>query len=233
MTKETFEAYQTDEVFSAWCKSLGQGQAIVVPAKAEADAEPGECFVNVCDHVAKHGGLIVYGWDLVIHPPMYAEAEFHAVWRSPAGDLLDITPRNDRQDVSYFVIDPARQFDFANPGRIPNQLHALTDDETVHRYLDAFRAYGDAQGDAVGEVVLDMERMKPAMLELGKAGIAMRKRFNQENPLDALSAAKLDELAAEMMVDDTAVEQRRVSKVGRNEPCPCGSGKKHKKCHGA
>jgi uncharacterized protein YecA (UPF0149 family) len=23
-----------------------------------------------------------------------------------------------------------------------------------------------------------------------------------------------------------------VGKVGRNEPCPCGSGKKYKKCHG-
>ena len=22
-------------------------------------------------------------------------------------------------------------------------------------------------------------------------------------------------------------------KIGRNEPCPCGSGKKYKKCHGA
>lgn len=26
---------------------------------------------------------------------------------------------------------------------------------------------------------------------------------------------------------------RRVDKVGRNEPCPCGSGKKYKKCCGA
>jgi uncharacterized protein YecA (UPF0149 family) len=25
----------------------------------------------------------------------------------------------------------------------------------------------------------------------------------------------------------------RAVKVGRNEPCPCGSGKKHKKCCGA
>lgn len=24
---------------------------------------------------------------------------------------------------------------------------------------------------------------------------------------------------------------RRVPKIGRNEPCPCGSGKKFKKCH--
>jgi uncharacterized protein len=26
---------------------------------------------------------------------------------------------------------------------------------------------------------------------------------------------------------------RRVSKVGRNVPCPCGSAKKYKRCHGA
>ncbi len=26
---------------------------------------------------------------------------------------------------------------------------------------------------------------------------------------------------------------RTVPKVGRNDPCPCGSGKKYKKCHGA
>ena len=27
--------------------------------------------------------------------------------------------------------------------------------------------------------------------------------------------------------------KRKDAKVGRNDPCPCGSGKKYKKCHGA
>ena len=27
--------------------------------------------------------------------------------------------------------------------------------------------------------------------------------------------------------------RRTQPKVGRNDPCPCGSGKKYKKCHGA
>ncbi|MBT7064728.1 MAG: hypothetical protein HN919_00350, partial [Verrucomicrobia bacterium] len=27
--------------------------------------------------------------------------------------------------------------------------------------------------------------------------------------------------------------QRDEGKVGRNDPCPCGSGKKFKKCHGS
>ena len=34
---------------------------------------------------------------------------------------------------------------------------------------------------------------------------------------------------------DDVVRQvkREEPKVGRNDPCPCGSGKKYKKCHGA
>ncbi len=29
------------------------------------------------------------------------------------------------------------------------------------------------------------------------------------------------------------LKDRNAPKVGRNDPCPCGSGKKHKKCHGS
>jgi preprotein translocase subunit SecA len=47
--------------------------------------------------------------------------------------------------------------------------------------------------------------------------------------------------AAQLAADAAAelpapVETRRLAddeKVGRNDPCPCGSGKKYKKCHGA
>jgi len=30
-----------------------------------------------------------------------------------------------------------------------------------------------------------------------------------------------------------AEAKARLAKLGRNEPCSCGSGKKYKKCHGA
>jgi preprotein translocase subunit SecA len=33
--------------------------------------------------------------------------------------------------------------------------------------------------------------------------------------------------------DGKAPVRRNEPKVGRNDPCPCGSGKKYKKCHGA
>ncbi len=36
-----------------------------------------------------------------------------------------------------------------------------------------------------------------------------------------------------LAADGSTTVQREGKKVGRNEPCPCGSGKKYKKCHGA
>jgi preprotein translocase subunit SecA len=43
-----------------------------------------------------------------------------------------------------------------------------------------------------------------------------------------------DERGAATATAPVQVQQRIVyDKVGRNDPCPCGSGKKYKKCHGA
>jgi preprotein translocase subunit SecA len=38
---------------------------------------------------------------------------------------------------------------------------------------------------------------------------------------------------AEERAAPTQAQRQGVKKVGRNQPCPCGSGKKYKLCHGA
>ncbi|HCD55369.1 MAG TPA: hypothetical protein DEQ90_08075, partial [Halieaceae bacterium] len=45
---------------------------------------------------------------------------------------------------------------------------------------------------------------------------------------EALASASAEPAAAETPQTFT----REQPKVGRNEPCPCGSGKKFKQCHG-
>ncbi|HEX8074423.1 MAG TPA: preprotein translocase subunit SecA [Thermoleophilaceae bacterium] len=46
--------------------------------------------------------------------------------------------------------------------------------------------------------------------------------------------AEAAEYAADEVAAPVQIETRRVEEtVGRNDPCPCGSGKKYKKCHGA
>jgi protein translocase subunit secA len=46
---------------------------------------------------------------------------------------------------------------------------------------------------------------------------------------EALGTTGVDDHEVEAATQD---EQTKVEKVGRNEPCPCGSGKKYKNCHG-
>ena len=58
---------------------------------------------------------------------------------------------------------------------------------------------------------------------------ALEKEFERNKQRD-LNAARM----AGGSASATSPTQRRTGNdVGRNDPCPCGSGKKYKKCHGA
>ena len=54
-----------------------------------------------------------------------------------------------------------------------------------------------------------------------------RKREDKERAQAAMPGQ--DELASVDPIDPIKADK----KPGRNDPCPCGSGKKYKKCHGA
>jgi uncharacterized protein len=65
--------------------------------------------------------------------------------------------------------------------------------------------------------------------------------MDKESPIDTIDEA-IDELVqcvieiSDLTSDDryrVETVKRETPKVGRNEPCPCGSGKKFKQCHGA
>jgi preprotein translocase subunit SecA len=71
---------------------------------------------------------------------------------------------------------------------------------------------------AEGEVAEDEPRRAPA-------GLPSRRRANVNYSYGAAASGG----------QDAKVEtfHRTQPKVGRNDPCPCGSGRKYKKCHGA
>ena len=47
------------------------------------------------------------------------------------------------------------------------------------------------------------------------------------------SVARVDYVAEATQINAQVLKKAARPKVGRNDPCPCGSGKKHKKCCGA
>ena len=76
-------------------------------------------------------------------------------------------------------------------------------------------------------------RADDAQLAVGAAGLAVR-RHRRRRAAPARAAAPSAPRPARTGGDDVVRQVKRDEpKVGRNDPCPCGSGKKYKKCHGA
>ena len=62
------------------------------------------CHLNVAHRIKHHGGERVLGW-MIWASSLFVEGEAHAVWKSPLGELLDITPRGDGEELIVFVPD--------------------------------------------------------------------------------------------------------------------------------
>jgi hypothetical protein len=166
----------------------------VEPAK---DAIFDECFENVAEHVAQHGGRIAYGWCIWEWPTVYVEAEHHAVWERPDESLIDITPRREGEMQILFVRDDRVLPDPTFTNRIDNRRFALRPDPDIEAFFDAAASVN-------------------SFIRLHSVG--REARFSQR---DFAPLAYRHESIRRLLWDRY---------LGRNDPCPCGSGKKFKKC---
>jgi uncharacterized protein len=92
--------------------------------------------------------------------------------------------------------------------------------------------------DAVMSALARLYRHLPAETDEEKEVVAT---LDREHPLATLDEAMEDLVVTVADLYDLTSEQRykvetvkrETPKTGRNDPCPCGSGKKYKQCHGA
>ena len=101
----------------------------------------------------------------------------------------------------------------------------------------SFPALMDAPDDAVDLTLARVFRHLPAQSDEDREMVAT---LDQEFPLANVDDAVDDLIMAVAELWDLTSDQRYAvqqvrrdaPKVGRNDPCPCGSGKKFKQCHG-
>ena len=107
---------------------------------------------------------------------------------------------------------------------------------------EAFELFGDMLEKVKREVVAMLARVRirteeeiAALEAQERAQQQMRERQLQFQHADAGGYSADEEAAAVASPGGTGFQQaaRAMPKVGRNDPCPCGSGKKYKHCHGA
>src|SRR5665647_1324613 len=84
-----------------------------------------------------------------------------------------------------------------------------------------------------GDDLITQTSFTGAALAAGESGAPAEDGFADAPPRN-VAAGGGKRGGATTSTGPVAVQQRVVyDKVGRNDPCPCGSGKKYKKCHGA
>ena len=117
----------------AFCDSVVPASCVYVAQCFPLLGEPfNECFSIVPKQIAAHGGNQLTGWAIWEVPGVYIEAEFHAVWQRPDGQIVDISPRPFYFPSIIFLPDSKRQY----VGRqVDNIRKPLVRDQHVIRFL--------------------------------------------------------------------------------------------------
>jgi hypothetical protein len=114
---------------------IGTGAAPVwVNVKTAKNAIVDECFINVRNHIEKSGGTIQYGWTIWQSANVLIEGEFHAVWVSPQGQYLDVSPKPDGETRILFLPDNSRKW---NEQLMDNVRLPLINAPEIDQYLKA------------------------------------------------------------------------------------------------
>jgi hypothetical protein len=114
------------------CKSISEYEPVFVPVIADPKSLINECFYNVDAYIAEHGGLKVLGRSIWQRANVLIEAEAHAIWQSPDGDMVDVTPHNNGVTIILFLVDPKITYE---GNLIPNIRKALTSSPLVAEFI--------------------------------------------------------------------------------------------------
>ena len=98
--------------------------------------------------------------------------------------------------------------------------------------FELFRQLVDLVKNEVSKVLMTVQIQSPTQLDAAAEDMEQR----AENIANVTYSAPNESGDAETTVDERTLRvQQKVAaggRVGRNDPCPCGSGKKYKQCHG-
>jgi preprotein translocase subunit SecA len=98
---------------------------------------------------------------------------------------------------------------------------------------ESFELFSDMLDNLKIEVISILSRVQVQEQKDVEAVEAQRRRAEAEKVFEHKSASAVSEAAPEAQGEQKPqTVQRQGPKVGRNDPCPCGSGKKYKQCCG-
>jgi preprotein translocase subunit SecA len=111
-------------------------------------------------------------------------------------------------------------------------------DPLVEYKKEAYGLFRELMNNIQKQVVYAIYKVGPAKDMTSAAATPITQRLAQSTTMQPSTSAQFSgtnervSTSAPAMATVSAPKNAEGEKVGRNDPCPCGSGKKYKKCHG-
>lgn len=169
-----------DAATLAFCATISPETPFYVRVEPAAHGKLAYCFDNSVVQAGLHGGEAVYGWAVWHWPGRWFEAEHHAVWRSPAGEYIDVTPQVGEPPRILFLPDPTAPYDpstFRRNVMAPDAANEFARDyiALVARRADITDRYWQPGMDVLPLFSReDQQRIDPIDAELARLRDAMR-----------------------------------------------------------
>lgn len=159
---------------------------------------------------------------------------------------------NHKDDIEFFVFHELRHMhQFCSISNYANGKNISEDPKTIQKWINEFNNYkrntgGDSQNEnLMQEVEIDANAYAILLSNLYHFGdgtelhfstpehaldVAMERIEAYQNKPEIQRFLKAIQIKNQKAVQADKKVPVRVVKIGRNEPCPCGSGLKYKKC---
>lgn len=143
---------------------------------------------------------------------------------APRARALDLAPSDLRRAVEAFLT-----VCYDELGKAPRELDGQELEQAVLKLLPG---HFDARDALAGRVPLVLDAYLAHLAE----SAVVEHAFEQRHALDGCADAFVERVRSGAVARRAPAKSdpfvHGASKLGRNDPCSCGSGKKFKKCHG-
>lgn len=213
----------------------------LVTAHSVTGAQYGEFLIAIFDEWVRHdvGRVFVQLFEIALGVWMGQRAGL-CIFEETCGNALAMEHNGDLYSCDHFV-EP--RYKLGNLRRLPliemvrseqQRRFGEAKRDTLPRYCRECQVRFICQGGCPKDRILLTPDGEPGLNYL----CAGYKAFftHIDRPMRLMAAALREGQAPATIMSTLAQEdaelQRRFAKAGRNDPCPCGSGRKFKKCHG-
>jgi len=157
---------QLDRIVEKFCKQINYSakpQYIgVIPWEK---SKINDCVNNVKEYLKNNEGSSVIGWAIWLHPHCMIEAEFHILYKSLNGQLIDITPHKNNIDKILFMEDQSIKYNDCQINNIRKNISkSKLIDSVIANWNEIFVIQNEGKNKYKhGEIIIEGEKAERMM----------------------------------------------------------------------